>query len=52
MADDLVNAAIRAGAAPDGYKEVTVDFFQFKNTGDHVWNAYTKAGDNTWQSRE
>jgi hypothetical protein len=36
MADDLVNAAIRAGAEPEGYKEVTVDFFQFKNTGDHV----------------
>lgn len=36
MADDLVNAALKMGAEPEGYKEVTVDFFQFKNTGDNI----------------
>jgi hypothetical protein len=36
MPDDLVNAAYKAGAVPAGYKEVTVEFFQFKNIGDHV----------------
>lgn len=32
----LVNEAIKDGAIPEGYAEVVVEFFQFKNEGDQL----------------
>lgn len=36
MSDDLMNEALKAGGVPEGYGEVTVDFYRFENEGDHL----------------
>lgn len=33
---DLVNEAMKVGGVPEGYAEVVVEFYQFKNEGDKV----------------
>lgn len=45
MADDLVNEAIKThGAVPEGYKEIEVEFFRFKNPGDFIAGRLIKVG--------
>ena len=33
---DLVTEAMKQGGVPEGYAEVVIDFFQFKQEGDHL----------------
>lgn len=32
----VLNEAVKMGGVPEGYAEVVIDFFQFKNEGDHI----------------